>query len=225
MKHIWSEMSQNIKNSFTLKTVIGVLLGNVIIGIAIAILRVSNMGNDPYTAMNMAVSESIGMGLGTYQIILNLVFLVVQLIWGRKYIGLGTIINMFLLGYVVQYMIPIIEAVIGKEGSHEFVVKLVIMAVALVVLACGLAIYQSAHSGVAPYDYLSLGMTEVLSTPYFLNRVFTDIGCVLISLSTFLLGFQDFAGCHLGIGTLMTALCLGPLVAMFNKVVKPFFNK
>ncbi len=217
-------MAQNIKSSLTLKTILGVLLGNVIIGIAIAILRVSNMGNDPYTAMNMAVSETIGKGLGAYQIVLNLILLVVQIIWGRKYIGLGTIINMFLLGYVVQYMIPVVEMLIGKEGSHDFVIKLIIMAIALIVLAFGLAIYQSANSGVAPYDYLSLGMTDALPTPYFFNRVSTDAICVMVSLSTFLLGFQEFEGCHLGIGTVVTALCLGPLIAMFNKLVKPFYK-
>ena len=124
----------------------------------------------------------------------------------------------------MQYSIPVVEMLIGKEGTHEFVVKLLIMAIALVILAFGLAIYQSANAGVAPYDYLSLGATETIKTPYFINRVVTDSGCVLISLSTFLLGFQEFSGCHLGIGTIITALCLGPLVGVFNKPVKRFYK-
>ena len=225
MKKILLELGHNIRENSTPKAIIGVLLGNIIIGIGIATLRVSSMGNDPFTAMNMAVSETISMGLGTYQSIFNLIFLVVQLIWGRKYIGLGTIVNMFLMGYVVQYSIPVVEMLIGKEGIHEFVIKLVIMVVALIIVAFGLALYQSSHVGVAPYDFLSLGMTDTLPTPYFTNRVITDSCSVLVALSTFLLGFNDFAGCHLGIGTILTALCLGPLVGMFNKVVQPFLWK
>ncbi len=219
------EIGTNVKKSFTPRVMIGVIVGNLICGTGIAILRVSHMGNDPYTAMNMAVTETIGMGLGTYQIILNLAILMIQLKWGRKYIGIGTIVNMLLLGYIVQFFIPVVEGIVGKEGSQSLYVQLAIMAVGLLILALGLAIYQSANAGVAPYDYLSMGMADALPTPYFANRVITDTVCVLVSLSTFVLGFQEFSGCHLGVSTIITAFCLGPLVGMFNKVVKVYYKK
>ena len=52
--------------NLTGKKIAGVILGNLILGIGVALLKVSQMGNDPYSACNMAISDVIGMWLGTY---------------------------------------------------------------------------------------------------------------------------------------------------------------
>ena len=44
-------------------------------------------GNDSITALNIRLSELLGISLGVQNICTNLVFLVVEFIWGRKYIG------------------------------------------------------------------------------------------------------------------------------------------
>ncbi len=36
-----------------------VLMGNILIGVGVAVLRVSQMGNDAYSAMNMSISEAL----------------------------------------------------------------------------------------------------------------------------------------------------------------------
>ena len=79
------------------------VLGNVFIGIGAAGLRLSLMGNDPFTGMNMAISGGLGVGLGTYHLLVNCVLMIIQLIWGRKYIGFGTLVNMCLDGYIIEY--------------------------------------------------------------------------------------------------------------------------
>lgn len=46
--------------NLTGKKIAGVILGNLILGIGVALLKVSQMGNDPYSACNMAISDVIG---------------------------------------------------------------------------------------------------------------------------------------------------------------------
>ncbi len=192
------------------------LLGNIIIALGIAILRVSDMGNDAFSAMTMSVSRITPFDLGGFQILVNIILIIFQLIWGRKYIGIGTIINMFLLGYVVQYSIPIIEMLIGQEGSHTFVIQIVIMMAAIFAIALGISLYQKANSGVAPFDFLSLGITEALPTPYFLNRMVTDASCIALALIPWFLGIYEITDCHIGIGTVMCVCGLGPFVSLWN---------
>ena len=61
--------------------------------------------------------------------------------------------------------------------------------------------------GIAPYDYLSLGLRDHTPFPYFGCRVFTDALCALLC---WLLGGL------VGIGTLVCAFCLGPFIQFFD---------
>ncbi len=210
--------------NLTGKKIAGVILGNLILGIGVALLKVSQMGNDPYSACNMAISDVIGMWLGTYQLIINVVLFVIQLLWGRKYIGFGTVINLFLLGYVVQFSAKGWEIIIGDGDDFSFPVKIIVMIVALIILSFGLSMYQTANMGVSPYDYLALGFTDKLKTSYSLNRIITDAGCVLIIVAAVLLKFTDWTHSHLGIGTVICAFCLGPLVGAFTRINKKWIK-
>lgn len=202
----------------TKRKLAAVILGNLVLGLGVALLRFSQMGNDPFCASAMAISEGLGMGLGTYQLILNVALFIFQLLWGREYIGLGTIINLFLLGYIVQFVTWILDSTFGASLVPGLPLRLLIMAVSLVILTFGLAMYQVAELGVAPYDFLALGLAEHLPVPYFALRVGTDAVCVLVILVAVGTGFIGWGNAHLGIGTVITAFFLGPLVAYFSKI-------
>ena len=83
------------------KYVVVMLIGNVILGLGIAIFKLSGLGNDPFSGMVMALAECVGIEYARFLILLNLGFFVIEIIWGRKLIGLGTIINALFLGYFV----------------------------------------------------------------------------------------------------------------------------
>lgn len=70
--------------------------------------------------------------------------------------------------------------------------------------------YQTADLGIAPYDYLSLGLRDYTHFQYFGCRVFTDAFCALLC---WLLGGL------VGLGTLICAFCLGPFIQFFNGLV------
>lgn len=209
----------------TKRKLLAVILGNLVLGIGITILRFSQMGNDPFCASTMAISEGLGMGLGTYQLILNAVLFIFQLIWGRKYIGLGTIINLFLMGYIIQFGTWVMESIFGVDPLLTLPQQFLIMVAALVILTFGLAMYQVAELGVAPYDFLALGLAERFPIPYFALRVGTDAVCVLVILGAVGTGLIGWDGSHLGIGTVITTFFLGPLVAYFSKLHEKWVNE
>ena len=72
------------------KYVVVMLIGNVILGLGIAIFKLSGLGNDPFSGMVMALAECVGIEYARFLILLNLGFFVIEIIWGRKLIGLGT---------------------------------------------------------------------------------------------------------------------------------------
>ena len=79
------------------KPVILTTLGNVLIGLGVAILNVAGFGIDPFTSMTTGVSNLLGIGLGVFQMSLNIVMYIPVLMINRKAFGIGALINLFLL--------------------------------------------------------------------------------------------------------------------------------
>ena len=180
----------------TLLRILGMIAGVVIIGIGIAVFKFSRLGNDSISALNLRLAELVGLPFSIENVLMNLCLFVPQLLWGRRYIGLGTITG---------------DAMTAVFGSADTLpVQLLWVAVAVLVIALGCSLYQTADLGVAPYDALSLMLADRLPVPYFGCRVFTDALCALLC---WLLGGL------VGIGTLICAFCLGPFIQFFNGLV------
>lgn len=214
VRNIYRHFTQNL----TYRKATAAVLGNLIIGVSVAGLAYSLMGNDPFTAMNMAISDGLGVGLGTYQLIINCLLFLIQFIWGRSYIGFGSVINMCFAGYVIEFTGYGLHMLLGAPEQYIFVVRFIMMLVSLANVSFGVSMYQTASLGVAPYDFIALDLTERFQTKYFIVRVGTDVSCVLVILIAVLSGFIAWNNSHLGIGTICVAFFLGPLINAFNAI-------
>lgn len=200
-----------------LKRIIALFVGNIILGLGISIFKLAGMGNDPYTAMIFGVSDFFGFYFPVYQICFNaVVFVLIELTFGKRYIGLGTVVNMFLLGYIVNFFVNIWEAIFTAPSS--FVSQLPVMLLGVIVTCFGISIYQTANLGISPYDSVSIIMSDrIKRLPYFWARMITDSICALACFLT---------GGLLGLGTIACAFGLGPVVHFFNKTVaEPWIRK
>ena len=193
------------------KRVIASLLGNLLVAVGIALFKQSVLGNDPYTGMNMALAELFGIRFPLLQLGMNLLFFTIQLIWGRDLVGFGTVVNALLIGSLVDFFYRFSVSCFGLPGSMPL--KLLVMLVGMVICSFGLSLYQTADLGVSPYDASSLILDRKLPRiPYFWCRIFTDGLCALVCW---------LAGGIIGIGTLVTAFGFGPVIDLFNRVVRP----
>ena len=189
------------------RRVLGMIVGIFIIGLGIALFKQSHLGNDSISALNMRLSEMLGVSLGLVNLSVNILFFLLEVAFGRKYIGLGTFVNGIFMWYIITLFYDPIAAAFGPAESLQ--VQLLWLVLAVPVTALGVSLYQTADLGIAPYDYLSLGLRDYTPFPYFGCRVFTDAVCALLC---WLLGGL------VGIGTLVCAFCLGPFVQFFSRV-------
>ena len=186
--------------------VILMCIGNICIGMGIAIFKLSELGNDSFSGMNMAVSECIGISYAHFVVLINVCLFVLEFIFGRKYIGLGTIINAVFMGYIATFFYNIFLGLIGRPAG--WTEKICIMCVGVLIISFGLSMYQMPNVGVAPYDSLSLIMAEKFKkVPYFWCRISNDAVCALVCFLT---------GGIVGLGTLVSTFCLGPVIQFFN---------
>ena len=152
------------------KHVLIMCIGNVFMGMGIGIFKLAGLGTDPFSGMNMAVADTLGMAYGNFQLLVNVVLLVVQVAFGRKFLGIGTVVNAVFLAYITTFFYNIYTGVLGVELT-ALPIRLVALCVGVVICSLGLSMYQMPDEGVAPYDSLSLIMTERWpKIPYFWHR-------------------------------------------------------
>ncbi len=199
------------------KLVILTVLGNIILGLGIAILNVSGFGIDAFTSMTTGISNLLGVGLGVFQMSLNLVMYVPVLMINRKAFGIGALINLFLLGYIVQYF-GIFFSLLGFTASavaSSIFIRVILLIAGILILCFGCALYMDCDLGVAPYDALAPIIEDKTGgkIPFKYGRIMTDFVCGITGLVTGMIGNITTSG----LATLFIVFGTGPIVDWYRK--------
>lgn len=188
------------------RRIIIMVLGNIFLGLGISIFKLSGLGNDPFSGMVMALSAKIGLEYANFLVFLNVFLFLIEFFTGRHFIGVGTFVNAIFLGYIVTFFYNLILSF--TTAPTLLWQQVVTVCIGVIVTSFGVSMYQTPDAGVAPYDSLSLIMTERFpKITYFWNRIATDAVCALVCW---------LSGGIIGLGTLLSAFGLGPFIHFFN---------
>lgn len=106
---------------------------------------------------------------------------------------------------------------------------MVCLVIGIVIICFGSAFYMTANLGVSTYDAIAMVITNTWKIGKFQYvRICTDLVCVLAGAVLFLLAGGTIAQIPtiIGVGTIITAFFMGPLIEFFNvKIARPFMNK
>lgn len=191
------------------------LIGVAILALGAATLRVGQVGLDPYTAANIGIGDTLGLSLGVYQLGINIVILLLVFIFGRKYIGIGTIINMVLTGFFIDFFTWLYTDIFSIQLT--IILRAILLIVGVLIFTFGASFYMSAKLGNAPYDAIAPIIVDRTNFRYRIVRVIQDIAFVLLA---FLFGGP------VGVGTVINAFFTGPLIEFWNtKVSEPLIER
>ena len=206
-----------------LKRILMSAIGVIICGVSVGMFKHASLGVDPFQSLMSGLDAVIPISFGTLYVLVNLVLLLFALLLDRRKIGLATLINLFLLGYIAQFSQGVCARLLPEPSLP---VRLGLLSVAIVIMCLASAFYFTANLGVSTYDAVALIWSEKQTRiPFPICRIITDLVCVvagvaLCVLAGFTLG-QIFG--EVGIGTIITAFFMGPLIELFNKTVaRPF---
>ena len=226
MKEIKNEAFGYIKDMFAqhnmIKRIILSFFSIIIMGFGISLFSVSGFGVDPFTSMNMNIAGTIGISFGTYQLIVNAVILIfVIIVAHRGLVGIGTVFNMAGCGYACEFFEKLIKP--AAENS-SFALRTPLLIAGIITLCFACSFFFTANIGVGPYDALGFMLSRGTKLDYKWVRVITDVAVILtgLTISGGLAALMkgNFSGIrNIGLGTVITAFCMGPLVNFFNKHV------
>lgn len=199
---------ENYLKKVGIARIVVMVLGIVILGLGISLFKFSALGNDPSSAMVMAIGAKIHVAFAPTLLAANCLWFAAEWLWGRRYIGLGTLVNWLGVGYISTFFTGILNRL--ATAPEQIGQQLFVMAIGLLVLSLAASLYQTADLGIAPYDSLALILRDRFPVKYFWSRICTDCVCVMICL---------LLGGLAGIGTLVCSLGMGPFIHFFNRHV------
>ena len=207
-----------MKFKLDIKRIIICFLAVFGMGFFLSFLMLCGLGTDPCSFMNKAISIKIGMLFGTWQLIINAVMLIIVIFWDRSSLGFGTVFNMVLVGYYVDFFDWVWSKTIPSHIFTDNITRWPVFLGALLCFIISAAVYINSDMGVAPYDALPKIITQKVGDrfpkfPKMLVRMGWDFAAILVGI---------LAGGTPVVGILLMAIFLGPAISLVGKL---FFSK
>ena len=174
-------------------------VGLVLYGLTIAMLIRGTLGNAPWDVLHQGLADHLPIDIGGALIIVSVLVL---LLWIplRELPGLGTIANAILIGLSTNLFLALISA------PDALVARAALTVAGVGLNGLATALYIGSQFGPGPRDGLMTGLHRRTGVSIRLVRTCMEITVVAIG---FVLGGT------VGLGTLLYALAIGPMVQLF----------
>lgn len=195
------------------------LAGVIICAISVGVFKLAALGVDPFQSLMSGLDSIIPIEFGTLYVIVNAILLLFSIIADRHNIGIATFINLFLLGYITQFTYDLLQRLIP---SPSMAVRVICLIIGIVVICFGSSLYMTADLGVSTYDAVAIVMSGKWKWGKFKYiRICTDLVCVAAGCILFVAAGNPIGKIPTiaGIGTIITAFFMGPLIDLFNKKI------
>lgn len=196
--------------------------GVLLLATAVTLYKYAALGVDPLSSLVAGLDELLPMEFGTVYLLANGILLIVVLFVDRHYIGLTTFINLFLVGYVVEWGEKLLAIWIPQPALG---IRIFLLIGGISLLCFALAMLISANLGVSAYDAIALIIVNKWNKGKLsYMRIVTDTVSILLGTGFYFMGggkLKDIPAI-VGVGTIISAFFTGPLIAFFNaKVTNP----
>lgn len=175
--------------------VVNLLLGLLLFGMSLGVLVRAGLGLAPWDVLHQGLAQRSGLSLGTVVIVVSVLVLAAWIPL-RQRPGVGTVANALLVGLFTDLTLTLLP----PAGSLGAGITLLVMGT--VMNALGTALYVGAGLGPGARDGLMVGLA---ARGYSLRVVRTGIEVAVLAIGWLL-------GGTVGVGTVVFALAVGPLV-------------
>lgn len=173
-------------------------LGLVLFGLSMALMIAADLGLDPWDVLHQGIAEKTGVRFGWVVIAVGVLVLLAWIPL-RQRPGIGTVSNVIVVGLAVDAVLAVIP-----EPEH-IMVRSGMLVAGIVLTGVATGLYLGAGLGPGPRDGLMTGLA----------RRGYSIRLVRTSIEVAVLGAGWLLGGTVGVGTVLFAATIGPLVHFF----------
>ena len=177
--------------------------GLLLYGASDAMLLLAGLGVDPWDVLQQGLSRRLGLGVGTWAIIVGAAVLAFWIPL-RQRPGFGTLSNVVVIGATIDLVLALVPA------PHGLATRATVMLAGVVLNGVATGAYIGAGLGPGPRDGLMTGLAD---RGHSIRVVRTGIELTVLASGWVL-------GGTVGIGTVVYALAIGPLAHVFIPLLR-----
>lgn len=175
------------------------IVGLALFGIGVAMMVLAELGLSPWEVMSQGISYRTGIPIGTVGILIGIVVLLLWIPLKEK-LGIGTIFNVFVIGIVLDLTLWL-----SPETVDHLAMRWLLLVGGIVIIGIGSGLYIGAGLGPGPRDGLMTGLAR--------RGINVGVARFGIEMTVLIVGW--LLGGTVGIGTVLFAFGMGPLIAIF----------
>lgn len=172
------------------------MIGLLGYAVAVVLMIQSQLGLGPWDAFHVGLQQLTGIPVGEASIYVGMLLVVGNWFIGVRP-GVGTIVNMIMIGVFIDLLLPLLPQ------AHSWLVGLAYFIPGILICGLSTGFYIGAGLGKGPRDGLMVGLSN--RTGWQVRRVRTLIELVVLF-------FGWLMGAPIGFGTILFALGIGPAV-------------
>jgi len=177
------------------------LIGCVVLGTGVALLLAADLGSDGYSTFVNGLTLTSGVAFWIVNLVVGVVLVLLAMLRGVRP-GVGTVVQVVLVGVVVSVVLDLLET------PDALGWRVALLVAAFPVLAVGIALYLGSHTGAGPAEAAALAWDPPV--PFRWSYSVVQGGG---ALGGWLLGAT------VGVGTLAVILLLGPAVDLTARIL------
>lgn len=185
------------------------MVGLVVFGLGIALMVEAGLGLGPWEALNQGIAIQTGQQIGTISVLLGIPILALWWPLGERP-GVGTLLNVVSIGTATNVGIALLPTPSTAATPEALAVRVAMMGLGVLVIAVGSALYLSTDLGPGPRDGLMTGLHHRFGWSIRRSRTIVEL---------VVLGIGWALGGTVGLGTVVFALGIGPLVQLLLGIV------
>jgi uncharacterized membrane protein YczE len=172
--------------------------GLILYGVSMTLILRSTLGNMPWDVLHQGLANRLPVSIGTVTIVVGAVVLLAWIPL-RQRPGLGTVSNVIVVGLALDAALQVVPAPSGLA------LRIGMLVVGVLLNAVATAAYIGVHLGPGPRDGLMTGLV---------HRTGRSVRLVRTSIEVLVVVTGWALGGTLGLGTLLYAVAVGPLVQL-----------
>lgn len=155
------------------------MVGIMIFSLGITLtINMQYLGIHPWDVLNVAFFEKFGLSIGSWNIIISAILIIISWLLDKSYIKLGTFANAILVGAFVDFY----RWLDFLPTASNLILDVAFIIAGIVIMGFGGGMYNAAGVGSGPRDGFMLSISDKLGAPVGRVRIITECMVLFIGL-------------------------------------------
>ncbi|PKR76997.1 membrane protein [Halalkalibacillus sediminis] len=186
-------------------SIIFYILGMVVLAFGVTMLILSGLGTGAWDALFVGLFELFGLTVGAWIFIVGIILIFLNSFLLKNKLDYSAVLTIFLIGVFIDFWLLIVFSGVEVTAMTS---RISLLGLGVVCMSAGIGMYLQLNFARNPIDNLMMAVHYRTNWSLAVSKSSIEVAILILAF---------FIGGPIGIGTVIVAFAIGPLVQLFFK--------